>query len=422
MIRRSLATLLLALTLLVVAACSSDKVSNPAPQDPAPVAQSQAPTQSQPAVVPTPPPPPPVTAPTPPPPPAPSNAATPTTTPAPTVPAQPQPVPYTVDKSKLSKTLNLFSWSEYLPEEVLKDFEAEFGVRVNYDAYASNEEMAAKLQAGGGTYDLVVPSTYMIQSLIKQGLLQRIDLTQVPNFKHIVSGFTNLTHDPGNQYSIPYMWGTVGIAYNSKLVSTPPSKWEDLLNPTYKNRIVALDDSREIMTIGLQASGFSRNETAPAKVKTAQDWLRKLLPNIKAWDSDSPKGLLISGEAWLGVVWNGEAALAMTENPNIKYVMPKDGGGLWLDSVVIPKGAPHAYTAHVFLNYLLQPKVAAKIGTAYPYGLPNADGYKLLPAAVKSNVASYPPQEWLTKAEYAGDLGEAASLFDRTFTELKSSQ
>lgn len=417
MIRRSLATLLFALTLTVVAACSSDKASNPAPQDPAQTAQP-APSQSQSAAVPTPPPPPPVTAPTPPPPPAENKAAT----TAPAAPAPAQPVEYTVDKSKLSKTLNLFSWSEYMPEEVLQEFEAEFGVHVNYDTYSSNEEMAAKLQAGGGTYDLVVPSTYMIQSLIQQGLLQRIDLTQIPNFKYTVPGFTNLTHDPGNKYSIPYMWGTVGIAYNSKLVTTPPTKWADLLNPKYKNRIVALDDSREIMTIGLQATGFSRNETDPAKVKTAQDWLRKLLPNIKAWDSDSPKGLLISEEAWLGVVWNGEAALAMKENPNIKYVMPQDGGGLWLDSVAIPKSAPHTYTAHVFVNYLLQPKVAAKIGTAFPYGLPNAEGYKLLPAEVKSNVASYPPQEWLTKAEYASDLGEAASLFDRTFTELKSSQ
>jgi spermidine/putrescine-binding protein len=327
-----------------------------------------------------------------------------------------------VDKSKLGKELNLFSWAEYFPEDVLSDFTKEYGVKINYDTYANNEEMASKLQAGGGTYDVAIPSTYMVQSLAKAGLLQEIDLKQIPNFANISPEFKNLSHDPGNKYSVPYMWGTMSIAYNDKFVNPAPAKWADLLDAKYKNKIVAVDDGREILGIGLQALGMSRNETDPAKLKQAQDWLKQLMPNIKAWDSDNPKAMLISEEAWIGLVWNGEAALAMQENPHIKYMIPKDGGSIWLDNMVIPKGAPHAYAAHVFMNYILRPEVAAKVGTAYPYGMPNTKGYDLLEDKIKKNVASYPPKEWLTKAEYAADLGEKAAAFDQAFTELKAGQ
>ncbi|HLN64414.1 MAG TPA: spermidine/putrescine ABC transporter substrate-binding protein [Symbiobacteriaceae bacterium] len=327
-----------------------------------------------------------------------------------------------VDKSKLGKELNLFSWAEYFPEEVLKGFETEYGVKINYDTYANNEEMASKLQAGGGQYDLAVPSTYMVESLAKQGLLQEIDQKLLPNMKNLDPQFLNLPHDKGNKFSVPYMWGTMSVAYNSKYVTKAPEKWADLLDPAYKNKIVAVDDGREIFGIGLQALGYSRNETDPKKLKEAQEWLKKLMPNIKAWDSDNPKAMLISEEAWIGLVWNGEAALAMAENKDIKYMIPKDGGSIWLDNMVVPKGAKNAYTAHVFMNYIMRPEVAAKVGTGYPYGLPNLKGFELLPAEIKSNVASYPPKAWLAKVEYAADLGEKAADVDQAYTELKAGQ
>lgn len=345
--------------------------------------------------------------------PSPSTAAAPTTN------AEAAP-PADLNK-KEGDALNLFNWSEYLPQEVLDDFTKEYGIKVNYDTYASNEEMAAKLQNANGVYDLVVPSTYMVQALAAQGLLQPVDLSYLPNFKNIAPSYKNLPHDVGNKFSVPYMWGTVGIAYNSKHVKTAPATWADVLNPALKGKVVALDDSREIMMVGLQASGFSRNETDPAKIKKAQDWLKQLVPNVLAWDSDNPKGALISGDAWVGIVWNGEAALAMQENADIKYVMPKDGGGLWLDSVVIPKGAKNVKNAHLFINYMLRPEVSAKIGSAYPYGLPNVEGMKKLDDATRANPASYPPDTWLLKAEYAADIGAGASVLDRAYTEVKAS-
>ena len=327
-----------------------------------------------------------------------------------------------VDKGKMGKTLNLFSWAEYFPEEVLTGFEKEFGVKINYDTYANNEEMAAKLQASQGTYDLAVPSTYMVESMAKAGLLQELDLSLIANLENVNPEFRNLPHDKSNKFSVPYMWGTMSVAYNSKHVNPAPTKWADLLDPKYKNRIVAVDDGREVLAIGLQALGYSRNETDKAKLGQAKDWLKQLMPNIKAWDSDNPKAMLISEEAWIGLVWNGEAALAMQENKDIKYMIPSDGGSIWLDNLVIPKGAPNAAAAHAFMNYVLRPEIAAKIGTGFPYGLPNAKGVALLPEEIRTNVASYPPKEWLSKAEYAADLGEEAALFDQIYTELKAGQ
>ncbi|HWI60601.1 MAG TPA: spermidine/putrescine ABC transporter substrate-binding protein, partial [Symbiobacteriaceae bacterium] len=307
--------------------------------------------------------------------------------------------------AKSGKRLYLYSWAEYFPEEVLEEFEQEFGAKVSYDTYPSNEDMTAKLRAGGARYDITVPSSYTVHSLAAEGLLQPLDREKLPNLKNVAAEFMNQGHDPGNKYSVPYMWGTLGIAYDTRYVKAAPDSWDDLLSPELKNRIVAVDDGRDVIGAGLQAVGFSRNEKDPAKLKLAHEWLKKLMPNIKAWDSDNPKEKLLSGEAWVGLVWNGDAARAMKENPNIKYVLPKQGGGLWLDSLAIPKGARDPELAHQFINFMLRPEIAAKVGVAYPYGMANAEGVKLLPAEVRSNVASYPPKEWLQKAEYAEDLG-----------------
>jgi spermidine/putrescine transport system permease protein len=410
------------LALTLVAGCSS-QTAPPAPNIDAPTTSTSPPTST-----PTPPPPPttPSTTPTPPTPPVSPNTTTTTPAPSPvpvtTPPPAPTPAVYTVDKSKLSKTLNLFNWSEYIPQSILDGFEKEYGVHVNYDTYSSNEEMVAKLEAGGSVYDVAVPSTYMVQSLWRQNMLQPLDLTQLPNFRNIYDGFKNLSHDPGNKFSVPYMWGTVGIAYNTKYVKTTPTSWSDVIDPKYAHHLVVLDDSREVLMMGLQASGFNRNDTEPDHLLKAQNWLKRLVPNVLSWDSDNPKGVLISEDAWIGVVWNGEAALAMKENSNIRYTMPKEGGGLWLDNMVIPKGAPHTYTAHVFINYLLRPEVAQTLGSEFPYGLPNSEGYKLLPASIVNNLASYPPSSLLTKAEYAADLGAGGPLLDRVFVELKAGQ
>ncbi|MEW6399977.1 MAG: spermidine/putrescine ABC transporter substrate-binding protein [Bacillota bacterium] len=326
----------------------------------------------------------------------------------------------TTPEPQLSDTLNVFNWTEYLPQEAIDKFQEEFHVKVNYDTYSSNEEMLAKLQAGASGYDLVVPSDYMIEVMIKQGLLEKIDLKNIPNFKNLGKQFVNLYYDPGNQYSVPYMWGTDAIAYNTKHVKKAITSWNDLLDSRYKGKIVAVDDSRVIPGIALKALGYSVNETDPAKLQEAKEWLKKFVPQVKAWDSDSPKTLLISEEAWIGAIWGGEAALAMNENPNITYVIPKEGGIIWQDNMAIPKGAPHKYTAEVFINFILRPEIAAMIAKAYPYGSPNEACWSLLPPEVRNNNASYPPSADLDRCEWSKDVGQATQLYDQIYTEVKS--
>lgn len=324
-----------------------------------------------------------------------------------------------VSDQKLAKELNIFNWSEYLPQSIIDQFEKEYGVKVNYDTYSSNEELLSKLMAGGTQYDLIVPSDYMVDIMIKQGLLAPLDKNNIPNLKNLDPQFLNQYFDPGNKYSVPYMWGTVGITYNKAKVKNPPTSWADLWNPAYRGRVVMLNDSREVIGAALQLLGYSKNETDPAKLAQAKAKLKELLPNVKSFDSDSPKTLFLNGEVWIGQTWSGEAALAYQENPDIGYVLPKEGGGRFLDSMAIPKGAPHKYTAEVFINFLLRPEISAELSKAFPYGNPNKAALEILPEDLKKNPASYPPAEAVNRAEWNKDVGDATALFDRIWTEVK---
>lgn len=319
-----------------------------------------------------------------------------------------------------ARTLNLFNWSDYIPQDVLEDFEQEFGVRVNHDTYSNNEEMMAKLLAGGiGLYDIAVPSDYMIEVLIEENLLEEIDLDRIPNLRHIDPLYLNTPFDPDNRYSLPYMWGTTGIAYNTKYVTEPVTSWNDLWNPAYRGRVLLLDDSREVIGTALQALGYSRNSTDPKELDEARLKMRELAPHVLAYDSDQPKNFLVSEEAWIALIWNGDAALAMEENPNIRYVLPVEGGGIWQDNLVIPKGAPNKDLAHEFINFLYRPDISARLAIDNPYGTPNKDAYDLLPDWVRNNPATYPDQEALQRAEWLTDVGEATVIYDRIYTEIK---
>lgn len=328
--------------------------------------------------------------------------------------ARRQPAPET------AKELNIFNWTEYMPDSILRDFEKEFGVRINYDTYSSNEELLAKIQAGATGYDLIVPSDYMVAAMISMGLLEPINLDNIPNFQHIGDNFKNPAYDPGNRYSVPYMWGTTSLAYNAKYVTEPVTSWAVLWDPKYKGKIVVVDDARAVIGMVLRKLGYSANTTDPEILAKAKDELKKLTPSILAYDSDSPKTLLISEEAWLGLVWNGEAVLAMQENPSIKYVIPQEGASIWVDNMAIPKGAPHKELAEQFINYLYRPEVSATLAREFPYGTPNLAAIPLLPEEIRNNPAAYPPQEDVARTELLEDLGEATVLFDEIWTEVKT--
>ncbi|WP_040292562.1 spermidine/putrescine ABC transporter substrate-binding protein [Acetonema longum] len=327
------------------------------------------------------------------------------------------------NKEKLASELNLFIWSEYIPQAVLDKFQEKYGIKVNLSHYSSNEEMLAKLQAGGASqYDLAVATDYMVEIMLKQKqpIIQAFDVNNIPNLKNIDPQYKNKFFDPDNQYTVAYMCGSVLLAVNTDKVKEPVKSYKDLLNPGLKNSLVVLDDQRAIIGIGLKILGYSLNETDPRKLAEAKAQVAKLIPNIKAYDSDSPKTLLINGEAAIGYVWNAEASLAKKENPAIEVVFPEEGMYLWQDNFVLTHGAPHKREAELFMNFILEPEISLLISKEFPYTNPNMEAVKLLDKALLEDKAVYPPTEALAKGEFLKDLGQATRVYDEIWSELKT--
>lgn len=326
-----------------------------------------------------------------------------------------------VDKSKLDKELYVFNWTGYLPDSVLKEFKRLYGVKVIYDTYSSNEELHAKLKAGGAGYDVVFPSDYMTTVLVRDGLLEKLDHANIPNLSHIGPQFRGLPFDARNEHTVPYMWGTTGIVINTEKVDPSTVKsWGDLWRPEFKGQLVVTDDARETTGAALRALGFPLNSKDPAQLEQAKQKLLTLKPNIKAFNSDSPKDLLLGGEVQAGIVWSGEAAQLLRESDKFRYILPVEGATIWMDNMAIPKGSKRKYTAEVFINFLLDPAVSARLSVAYPYGNPNVEAVKLLPEEFRTNPAINPPEDTLKRADWLEDLGdEMNQLYDRIWTELK---
>ena len=328
-----------------------------------------------------------------------------------------------------SKELNLYGWSEYIPQALLDEFTKEYGVSVNYDTYASNEELLAKLQAGAKNYDVIIPSDYTVAIMIGSNLLEPIDLSQIPNFANVDTQFANPSYDPGNKYTVPYQWGSVAIAVNTDKVSKPITKYADLWDPVFKNALVVLDDDREVIGMTLLTLGYSKNSTDPRELKEAKQKLLDLKRNIKVFDSDSPKTEMLSGETVAGLIWNGEAALAHRENPKIVYVIPAEGMGIWVDNLAVPKDPPHKDAALAFLNFVLRPDMSVLITKAFPYSSVNKPALDLLKqsdpqlyADYMSNPANNPSPDAIKNAHGIVDVGNATTLYDQIWTDVKSGQ
>jgi len=320
--------------------------------------------------------------------------------------------------STTPKELNLFAWSEYVPQGVIDGFTKETGIKVNYETYASNEEMLAKLVSGAQAYDLIQPSEYTIEALVKENRLQPIDAAKVPNLKNIDPKLRGLAHDPNDKYSVPWMVGTVGIVVNTEKVTDPVKGFKDVFQEKYKGRIVVLDDPREIVSWALATDGKGPNDVTPETLAAVTPILKQWLPLVKVYDSDSPKTALLNGDVDLGVVWSGEAALLYNENPKFQYILPAEGAHQFIDSLAIPVDAPNPEAALLFLNYILRPDVSKLISADFPYTNPNLEARKLLSPEELKNPASYPPGD--PKLEGFRDIGDSAVQIDKLITDLKA--
>ncbi|WP_115718674.1 extracellular solute-binding protein [Gallaecimonas mangrovi] len=320
------------------------------------------------------------------------------------------------------KQLNLYVWSEYIPQDVIDNFTKETGIEVNVTTYESNEAMFAKLKlTKGAGYDVVVPSTYYISMMSKDGLLKKLDKSQLPNLKNLDPNLLNKEYDPGNQYSVPYFWGSTAIGVNADDIDPKTiHSWKDLFDPKYKGRLLLTDDVREVFQIGLTLNGYSANSTDPKQIEKAYETLKPLVANTQVFNSDAPRLPYLSGDVDIGMIWNGEVYMANKEGGHLAYIYPKEGAIFWVDSFAIPSHAEHTTAALKFINYMMRPEVAKECVEYVGYATPNLAGKALLPDALKNSKVIFPDKETVDKGQFQTDVGPAISIYEKYWTKLKT--
>ena len=330
-----------------------------------------------------------------------------------------------VTEDGYAKELYLYNWSEYMPEEILTAFEDEYGIRVVQSTFTSNEELLTKLTAGGTSqYDLIVPTNFIVEALVAQNLIQPLDLNNIPNLQNINPQMLDLDFDKGNQYTVPYMATITAAVVNQKKLEEMgvemPTSMDDFLNPAFENNLVVMDDSRGLIGFALSRSGKSFNESDKDTIYGTLEWLEQLKPNIKAFDSDSPKTMLIANEVAGGFVYGGDAAAAIAENPDIVMVDLKENVSLSLDCFAITSEAQHKREAELFIDFVLRPENGKILAESFPYICVNNAAKELLGEDYLNNPACNVSDEQLAKAEFLNDVGEAVTYFDEVFTQLKN--
>ena len=318
--------------------------------------------------------------------------------------------------------LNLYVWTEYIPDSVIQKFTDDTGIKVNMSTYSSNEDMLAKVKTETtGAYDIVQPSDYMIEHMSEEGMLAELDKSKLPNLKNIGQQYLNPSYDPGNKYSVPYLGGLAAIGVNTAKVSKKITSYADLFDPSLAGTEVVLDDFRAVIGMTARSMGYSMNETDPDKLAKIADKLYTLKPNVKLYDSDSPKSALISGDCTVAYCWGAEIALAMRENPNIKIVYPSEGAYKFMDNWAILKGAKHPDAAIKFINFMLDPKVHEMVLEEFPYMSPNETAVKEMGDVYISNPSINPPKEAVEAGEFVKNLDpKTLAIYDAMWTKLKS--
>ncbi|MCB0244596.1 MAG: spermidine/putrescine ABC transporter substrate-binding protein [Anaerolineae bacterium] len=331
------------------------------------------------------------------------------------------------DSVKLPEEIVMFNWTDYIDPDLYGEFEEASGVRVIEDNYSSNEELLAKLQGGSAGYAVIVPSDYTVGIMIEEGLLAKLDHANIPNLSNLADRFTQVPYDPGSVYCVPYMWGTTGFGYDSTKVD-PPASWSVFFEPDPNSdiygRVTMLDDPRESFAAALAYLGYDINTTDEAQLNEAKDALIRAKAQLAGYDSDTYEDLVASGENLLAHGWNGDFLLAMEDNENIAYVTPKEGGVVFVDNLCIPASATpeQKLAGEMLINFLLEPEVAARNSEFIYYASPNKAAEAFLPEDFLNDTSIYPPAEVLDKLQYLEPVGEAESIYQRLWDEVKSAQ
>jgi len=315
----------------------------------------------------------------------------------------------------IEKELSIYNWSDYIAQETVPNFEKEFGVKVTYEQYESNEEMLARLESGKAGYDIIVPSGYVVPVLLAKGLIAPINQNFLTNWTNVAPIFLDPPFDPDNAHTVPWQWGTTGLAYRTDKINPPPDSWAAFLDPKLKGRMTQMDDEREVIGAWLHYRGHSLNSTEPGDLAAARADAISARANLKGYISAPVKEQLISGEVWLAQLWNGDTAQARAKQPNLDYRLPKEGGTIWTDNLALTSSALHKRAAHEFMNYVLRPEVGAAISNFTGYGTPNQGAMEQM-----TNPVPFPTADEMKRLEYQKDLGTAAALWDQIWSEIKN--
>ena len=318
--------------------------------------------------------------------------------------------------------LNILNWGEYIDDELLKLFEEETGVKIQYTEMTSNEEMLIKLRSPDCIYDMCFPSDYIIEQLISQDMLLELDMSKIPNAKNISEKILGISDsfDPGNKYSLPYAWGTVGILYNTKMVDDTVDSWDILWNEKYKDMMWQYDSVRDAIAVSLLRLGYDINTRNEAEVEAAKEELIKQIPLLYGCGTDNIRTSMINNTAALAVIYSGDALVCMDENSDLAYVVPKEGSNLWFDNVVIPKTAKNVEAALAFINFLNDANLAARNTEYIFYSTPNAAAMERISAELAEDETFNPPEDVLSRCTIFHDLGSFVEVFNRAWSEFKS--
>ena len=325
------------------------------------------------------------------------------------------------DKPFAGTTLTVYNWYDYIDPTVLTLFEEQTGMRIEYANFTQNEDMYARLEAGAGSYDVIFPSEYMIERLIKEDRLETLNLDNIPNIANVLDNLRDPSYDPGNAHSVPYMWGTLGILYNTDLVDEEITSWQSLFDDKYAGSIFMMNSLRDTIGLGLKALGYSMNTRDQAELAEAGKLLvdQKTRHLVSGNFVDETKDKMVAGEAALAVIYSGDALYAMEKADNLAYVVPVEGSNIWVDGMCIPKGSKNKEAAECFINFMCDPEIAQMNMDYIYYSSPIKQVVENLDEEQAANGALNPPQDVIARCEYYNDISDSMDLYENIWMEIR---
>ena len=321
------------------------------------------------------------------------------------------------------EVVNVYNWYDYMDEEVFEIFEQETGIHVNKMYFTTNEDMMLQVEVSPGAYDLVFPSDYCVERMIANGMLAEINFDNVPNFVHIAQNLQHPDYDPDNKYTVPFMWGTLGILYNTKMVDEPVTSWNILWDEKYADNIFMMDSLRDTMGVALKSLGYSMNSQDIIELKAATDHLIAQKPLVKAYYVDETKDKMVANEAALALVYSGDALYAMEKNEDLAYAVPMEGSNIWIDPMVIPATAKNKENAEKLINFLCRPDIARKNCEYIWYSSPNASAIELMGEEYTDNPTINPPEDVVARCEFFHDIpADKLAIYNNFWGQVKNAK